>query len=63
MVLWDLMPCGHQQTDTNILEEHGLYVAEMAEDREVRPSKMVTSDITESDNHYDLKLRRSHAKI
>ena len=34
MVLLDLMPCG-QQTDTNILEEHDLYVAEEAEDREV----------------------------
>jgi hypothetical protein len=32
MVLWDLTQCG-QQTDTNILEEHGLYVADVAEDR------------------------------
>jgi hypothetical protein len=53
MVLWDVMPCG-QETDTNILEEHGLYVAEVAEDIEVCPSKMTTSDITEHDNHYDL---------
>jgi len=45
------------------LEEHGLYVAEVAEDREVCPSKMMTSDITESDNHYDLKLQCSHSKI
>jgi len=41
MVLWDLMSCG-QQTDTNILEEHGLYVALVAKDREVCPSKMMT---------------------
>jgi hypothetical protein len=55
MVLWDLMSCG-QQTDTNILEEHGLYVTLVAKDREVCPSKMTTSDIIECDNHYDLNL-------
>jgi len=41
MVLWDLMSCG-QQTDTNILEQQGLYVALVAKDREVCPSKMMT---------------------
>jgi hypothetical protein len=55
MVLWDMMPCD-QQTDTHILEEHGLYAAEVVEDREVCPSKMMTSDIIERDNHYDLNL-------